>query len=56
MWAERVTGSALADQLRREGRASESELATVAEAWRAWAADRDGWISIPHGELVIRIG
>jgi SAM-dependent methyltransferase len=56
MWAERVTGSALADQLLREGRASEPELEAVAEAWRTWAADPDGWISIPHGELVVRVG
>lgn len=55
MWAERITASALADQLLREGRASESELDVVAGAWRAWAADRDGWISIPHGELLVRV-
>jgi SAM-dependent methyltransferase len=54
MWADRVTGSALADQLVREGRASRAELRDVAGAWLAWAADRDGWISIPHGELVVR--
>jgi SAM-dependent methyltransferase len=53
MWAERVTGSALADQLLRERRADERELASVAEAWRSWAADPDGWISIPHGELLV---
>jgi SAM-dependent methyltransferase len=52
MWAERVTGSALADQLLREGLADENELASIAQAWRSWAADPDGWISIPHGELL----
>jgi SAM-dependent methyltransferase len=52
MWAERVTASDLADQLLREGRASRPELEDIADAWRAWADDRDGWISIPHGELV----
>jgi 2-polyprenyl-3-methyl-5-hydroxy-6-metoxy-1,4-benzoquinol methylase len=54
MWAERITGSALADQLIGEGRASRQELADIADAWRTWAGHRDGWISIPHGELVIR--
>jgi SAM-dependent methyltransferase len=55
MWAERVTGSALAEQLVREGRASREDLRELADGWLAWAADPDGWISIPHGELVVRI-
>jgi SAM-dependent methyltransferase len=55
MWADRVTGSALAEQLVREGWANRQELGELADAWRAWAADPDGWISIPHGELVITI-
>jgi SAM-dependent methyltransferase len=54
MWADRVTGSALADQLVRQGRASAPELDDIATAWLTWAADPDGWISIPHGELVVR--
>jgi len=56
MWAERVTRSALAEQLVRESRATQAELHELAEAWREWAAHPDGWISIPHGELVARIG
>ena len=55
MWADRITGTALADQLVRERRTSRAELRELADAWLAWAADPDGWISIPHGELVIRI-
>jgi len=53
MWADRVTGSALGDQLLREGRATAAELAEVGAAWREWAAHPDGWICIPHGELVV---
>jgi SAM-dependent methyltransferase len=56
MWADRVTGSALAEQLVREDRATRERLGELAEVWRAWAADPDGWILIPHGELVIRRG
>jgi hypothetical protein len=55
MWADRVTGSALAEQLEREGRATREDLRALADAWLAWAAHPDGWISIPHGELVVRI-
>jgi SAM-dependent methyltransferase len=56
MWSDRVTGSALADQLVREERASREELRAIGDDWLAWAEDPDGWISIPHGELVVRIG
>jgi hypothetical protein len=55
MWADRVTGSAIAEQLVGEGRATRVDLQDLADAWLAWAADPDGWISIPHGELVIRV-
>jgi SAM-dependent methyltransferase len=55
LWADRITGSALGDQLVREGRATSAELAELASAWHAWAADPDGWIMVPHGELVIRV-
>jgi SAM-dependent methyltransferase len=55
MWADRITDSALSRQLLGEGRATSGELAAIAEGWRAWAADPDGWISIPHGELVVHV-
>ena len=35
--------------------ASADELATVAQAWRDWAAEDDGWISLLHGELLIHV-
>ena len=54
MWADRITTTALARQLVDEGRASEDELAVIADAWRAWAADPDGWFSVLHGEVLIR--
>jgi SAM-dependent methyltransferase len=55
MWADRVVSSKLAVQLVRDGLARDDELRRISDAWLAWAEDRDGWISIPHGELVIRI-
>lgn len=54
MWADRIISTALARQLLAEGRADEAGLAEVAAAWREWAAHDDGWLSVLHGEVVIR--
>jgi hypothetical protein len=56
MWAERITATALAEQLLRDRRATSEELEAVARAWRTWAADPDGWISVPHGEIIVTVG
>ncbi len=55
MWADRIVGTAIAGQLLASGAATREELEAIAESWRAWAADPDGWISLVHGELVIRV-
>jgi SAM-dependent methyltransferase len=55
MWADRILGSALADQLLREGRATRPELEQISAAWRTWAADPDGWFSVHHGEVICRL-
>ena len=55
MWAQRITSSAVAEQLVTTGLASPAELADIADAWQAWAAHPDGWISILHGEIIIRL-
>jgi SAM-dependent methyltransferase len=52
LWADRVTGSALAVRLRDRGLASDAELAEIAAAWRRWAAAPDGWFCTPHGEVL----
>ena len=52
LWADRMTTSAIADQAVREGRATSEDLASMADAWRAWAAAEDGWLAIVHGEIV----
>ena len=55
LWADRITSTALARQLVDEGRATSAELAAVAADWRAWAVDPDGWFSVLHGEVVVRV-
>jgi SAM-dependent methyltransferase len=56
MWAERIVHSAIADQLIDDGLASRSDLEEISTAWRAWAAEPSGWISVLHGEVLIRVG
>jgi SAM-dependent methyltransferase len=54
MWAERVTGSAFADQVVAGGHGDEDELAAIADAWRRFADDEDGWFVAPNGEVLCR--
>jgi hypothetical protein len=52
LWADRMTASAIARQAEREGHATADELASMAEAWRAWARFDDGWFAVLHGEII----
>ena len=52
LWADRITNSAIAQQALREHRASAEELASIADAWRTWAAAPDGWVAVIHGEVI----
>ncbi|GAA1476141.1 methyltransferase domain-containing protein [Nocardioides aestuarii] len=55
MWADRILTSALSDQLLDQRMATAAELEQIADGWRAWAADPDGWISLHHGEVLARV-
>lgn len=54
MWAERITGSAIAGQLTGARWASPAELAAIAAAWRRWSNDPDAILVIPQVELLHR--
>lgn len=54
MWADRILHSALARQLVDSGMASTAELTEISTAWQAWAAAPNGWLAIPHGEILCR--
>jgi hypothetical protein len=54
LWADRITGSALAAQLREQGLAGDDQLDAIAAAWRRWAAAPDGWFTVLHGEVVCK--
>jgi ubiquinone/menaquinone biosynthesis C-methylase UbiE len=54
MWAERILSSDLARQAIRENDATKDDLQRISTAWRNWAGDDDGWISLLHGEILCR--
>ncbi len=54
MWADRILHSGVARELLALGLATAAQLQEIAAAWRAWAAAPDGWLAIPHGEIICR--
>ena len=51
MWADRVLQSAFADAARATG-ADDALLHRISDGWREWAAAEDGWLLMPHGEIL----
>lgn len=54
LWADRVVGSDLADSAIAKGYATPADLERIADGWRRWAADPDGWFAVLHGEVLAR--
>jgi len=54
MWADRIVESALARQPVDSGMAEMADLNEISSAWREWAVANDGWLAIPHGEVICR--
>lgn len=54
-WAERATKSQFASHAIDGGHSNPQELEAIAQAWRDWAADPDGWLLMPHGEIIARV-
>jgi ubiquinone/menaquinone biosynthesis C-methylase UbiE len=54
MWAERILGSAMAEQALATGAATEDDLRRISRGWLEWAEAGDGWLSILHGEILCR--
>lgn len=54
MWADRILHSTVARDLVSLDLATPAQLEEISAAWRDWAAADDGWIAIPHGEILCR--
>ncbi|HZM75468.1 MAG TPA: methyltransferase domain-containing protein [Candidatus Limnocylindrales bacterium] len=55
MWAERILRSDMARQLLIDGMTTPYELQRISDAWRRWADDEDGWMAVPHGEILCTV-
>jgi SAM-dependent methyltransferase len=54
MWADRILHSVIARDMVRLGLSTAAQLEEISAAWLQWAAAPDGWIAIPHGEIICR--
>lgn len=54
MWADRVLHSAFATDALGKGLATQAELELISRAWTEWAADENGFMAMPHGEIIAR--
>lgn len=53
LWADRILKSDMAEMSRQNG-ASQADLERISRGWRRWADSPDGWLIIPHGEVICR--
>ncbi|MCI2958565.1 methyltransferase domain-containing protein [Agromyces atrinae] len=53
-WAERATESTFATHAIESGHADLETLERIAAGWRAWATADEGWLGMPHGEIIAR--
>jgi SAM-dependent methyltransferase len=52
LWADRVRLSGFAEQAVEYGLADAGELEAIADGWRRWAAEPDGFFAVLHGEVL----
>ena len=53
-WADRALHSSYADHALEQGIADRADLERISAGWREWAASEDGWLLMPHGEILAR--
>jgi SAM-dependent methyltransferase len=56
LWADRTVASSYARLAVDGGHATEAQLADIADAWREWGRQEDGWFAVLHGEILCRKG
>lgn len=54
MWEARVLQSAFAGDAISKNLATQSVLEEISVSWREWINAADGWMALPHGEILCR--
>ena len=54
LWADRANESVFATGVVERGLGDKATLAAIREGWLAWRDDPDGWMILPHGEILAR--
>ena len=52
MWADRVLKSDMARTALATGAATQDDLQRISDGWTRWSQDPDGWLIVPHAELI----
>ncbi|MEV8253746.1 class I SAM-dependent methyltransferase [Rhodoglobus sp. NPDC076762] len=55
MWEARVLESAFAADALSKSLATQEVLQQISSAWREWADSPEGWMAMPHGEILARV-
>ncbi|SFB14659.1 Methyltransferase domain-containing protein [Cellulomonas marina] len=55
LWADRCVASDFAAQALEYRLADEVGLELLADGWRQWGQERDGWFAVLHGEVLARV-
>ncbi|MBH0023861.1 methyltransferase domain-containing protein [Salinibacterium sp. SWN248] len=55
MWEARVLESAFAADALGKSLATQDVLQQISDAWREWADSPEGWMAMPHGEILARV-
>jgi len=54
LWADRALKSSFTGHAVTHGVTDLAGLERIADGWREWAAAEDGWLLMPHGEVLAR--
>lgn len=55
VWVDRIQQSGLKETALTGGHATQKDLDRLAEAWRTWGSNEDGWYAIVHGEVICQV-